>query len=143
MQVEFHEIGAVDEAALAYAVIVARHKHKWVLVRHKQRDTWEVPGGHKEQDEPITGTAARELQEETGATLFEVHPVCEYSVTRDGGNATFGRLFFGEVAELGELVESEIGEVALFDQLPGELTYPLIQPHLFGKVKTWLREGNK
>ena len=44
-----------------------RSNGKWVFCKHKERDTYEVPGGHREAGENILETAKRELQEETGA----------------------------------------------------------------------------
>lgn len=56
-----------------------------------------MPGGHREAGENILETAKRELQEETGATKFEIKPICVYSVTgktrvNDTGEETFGLL---------------------------------------------------
>ncbi len=139
MRVEFHPVGSIEEAALAYAVIAAKSENKWILVRHRQRLTWEIPGGRKEVDELIAETAARELREETGAKTFRLSPVCEYAVVMVGSSPSYGRLFYAEVDELGNLPESEIGQVVLMDDLPDDLTHPLIQPHLFDRVRTWLR----
>lgn len=140
MKVSFHAIDSVDEASLAYAVIVTRQSGQWVLVRHRQRETWEIPGGHREPGELPAATAARELREETGAIAFDLQPVCEYSVQREGQPASYGRLFYAEIWERGQLPPSEIGEVQLFPALPDGLTYPLIQPHLLTKVRAWLKE---
>ena len=43
-------------------------------------------------------------------------------------------MFYAEIKELGDLPESEIGEVKLFDALPEKLTYPEIQPYLYNIV---------
>lgn len=119
---------------LKFAVIAARYCGKWIFCRHKLRDTYEIPGGHREPGEDIKNTARRELQEETGATDFDLSPVCVYSVTQDGVT-TYGQLFFAEVYALGELPqEMEIKEIILADNLPEKLTYPAIQPHLFERV---------
>ncbi len=57
----------VDDALLKFAVIISKSDGKWVLCKHKERDTYEVPGGHREQNETIFETTEREIQEETGA----------------------------------------------------------------------------
>lgn len=135
MQTEFHLLDEIPDEELRFAVIAARYQGKWVLVRHKQRHTWEIPGGHREQGEAIAETAGRELREETGATAFSLRAVCEYSVTKVGAKPSYGRLYTAEVELFDQLPESEIGEMALFDDLPEQLTYPLIQPHLLRRVK--------
>lgn len=135
MKVSFHHIGEVAEENLKFAVIVAKYQGQLVLVRHRLRQTWEVPGGRREPAEPIEQTAHRELREETGATGFTLRAVCEYSVLRDGGVPSYGRLYLAEVADLGQLPESEIAEISYFDRLPPNLTYPDIQPHLVHRVE--------
>jgi len=123
---------------LKFAVIAARHQGKWIFCRHKLRDTYEIPGGHREPGEDINDAARRELQEETGAVDFALSQVCVYSVTLNEV-VTYGKLFFAEVYALGELPkETEIKEIILADTLPEKLTYPAIQPHLFEKVREGL-----
>lgn len=134
MRIDFFEIGIVNESELKYAVICAVYKDKWIYVRHQDRNTWEIPGGHREANEPIDVTASRELYEETGALKYTIIPVGDYSVTRENGSS-YGRLYFARIQELGKLPEMEIKEVALFEEMPENLTYPLIQPHLLQKVK--------
>lgn len=133
MKIGFYEIGEVDELNLKYAVICAAYKDKWVFVRHRDRKTWEIPGGRREVDEPIDHTALRELYEETGAVKQKMRAICDYSVTSEA-EKNYGRLYYAEIQELGTLPESEIGEIRLFQDMPENLTYPLIQPYLFQRV---------
>lgn len=131
--INFYELEEIENNKLLYAVIVAKYKEEWIFVKHKERDTWEVPGGHREVGENINDTASRELFEETGAVEYELKPICIYSVDSPDGKS-FGQLFYGEIKKLGKLPESEIGEVSFFNTQPENLTYPLIQPFLFEKV---------
>ena len=48
MRVEFSDIGQVDDKELKFAVISSSFQGKWLFVKHKQRDTWEIPSGHRE-----------------------------------------------------------------------------------------------
>ena len=45
----------------AESVIISRAQNKYVFCKHRSRDTWEVPGGHREAGENILDTAKREL----------------------------------------------------------------------------------
>lgn len=93
MIVKFYD--QVEDEKLKFAVIAARAEGKWVFCKHKARTTLEAPGGHREPGEPILDTARRELQEETGATAFDLQPVCVYSVTDPDnfdGAETYGLL---------------------------------------------------
>lgn len=135
MHTDIHQLGASKDEVLQFAVVMARFQGKWVFVKHKQRETWEIPGGRREPDESISQTAARELWEESGAKSFVLQPEFDYSVTRANGEGTsFGRVFSAEITEFAKLPESEIGQVALFADLPEQLTYPQIQPLLFQQV---------
>ena len=123
---------------LKFAVIISQSNGKWVFCKHKERDTYEVPGGHREAGEDIFETAKRELQEETGAIKFEIKPICVYSVTgktrvNDTGEETFGLLCFAEITEFAKELHSEMEKVVLMDELPENWTYPLIQPKLIEK----------
>lgn len=71
----------INDKLLKFAVIVAKANGKWVFCKHKERDTYEIPGGHRENHESILETAKLELQEETGAVNFNIKPICIYSVT--------------------------------------------------------------
>lgn len=127
----------VEHEKLKYAVILGRYEGKWVLCRHKDRTTWEIPGGHREQGESIEETARRELFEETGAIEAELTAVAAYCFS------DYGMLYFGEIKKLGPIPEdSEIEEIALMDKLPEHLTYPHIQPGLFFEVQKWLTMQN-
>ncbi len=142
-RVSFFDPDFVPEGELTYSVIVARYDGRWILVRHHDRNTWEIPGGHIEKDEIPFNAACRELTEETGARGFDLKCVATYSVTKDG-HTGFGRLFFAEITKHGTLAgNSEIAETILLDNLPDELTYPDIQPHLFRKVIEFVKNKGK
>lgn len=65
----------------------------------------------------------REIYEESGVTEAELLYPCDYLVHTSEGHAN-GAVFLAIVNELGELPESEMAEVGLFDLLPDNLTYP-------------------
>ncbi len=137
-KVKFYNISYVPGENLTYSVIVARYLGKWIYVRHSDRQTWEIAGGHIEPGESADFAAERELMEETGATKFKIECVATYSVEKEG-RMDFGRLYFADVTLLGPIPDiSEIAEILLLDSLPCDLTYPDIQPHLFNSVMEYL-----
>lgn len=132
MKVEFQDLLEGNDK-LKFVVIQASYNGKWIFVRHKDRNTWEIPGGHIEEKEDPNHAAERELMEETGALEYKLVPICNYSVEREGVKS-FGRLYFAEIKNLGELGGFEIAEIMLDDKLPDKLTYEDIILHLFHKV---------
>lgn len=127
----------IEDKLLKYAVIVSRCKGKWVFCKHRDRDTYECPGGTREPGENIDKTAARELWEETGAVNYRLQKICVYAV-ENSGNKNYGMLYYADIFDFGELPPLEIEKIVLFDDLPECWTYPLIQPHLLSKVKEFL-----
>ena len=122
-----------------YVIIVSRHMDKWVFCRQKDRDTWEIPGGHIEPGEAADDAAERELIEETGAVKYSIRLVSDVAVKHDENDEfRFSRLYYAEIEELGPLPGYEIEEVKLTDTIPEKLTYSEIQPVLFEKVKAEL-----
>ena len=78
----------VDDKLIKFAVIIAKTNGKWTFCKHKERDTFEFPGGHREEGETIDNAEKRELKEETGAMNFSIKPICVYSVTGNRVNTT-------------------------------------------------------
>lgn len=133
-EIKFYD--KVEDSLLKFAVIISKSNGKWVFCKHRERDTFEVPGGHRENCESILETAKRELYEETGAVQFEIKPICVYSVTAPDnfeGVETFGMLYYAEIFEIELELHSEIEKIFISDKLPENWTYPLIQPKLIEK----------
>ena len=109
VEVKFYDV--VEDELLKFAVIISKTAGKWVFCKHRERDTFEVPGGHREIGESILETARRELREET-----------------------FGMLYFADVLTFEE-IHSEIEKIWITDTLPDNWTYPLIQPRLIEEAQ--------
>ncbi len=123
-----------DDALLKFAVILSKYNGKWVFCKHKDRNTYEAPGGHREPGEDILSAAKRELYEETGAVDFDIKPVCVYAVNRESQVETqgesFGMLYTADIKRLEPELHSEIEKIIITRDLPVNWTYPLIQPEL-------------
>ncbi len=140
IEVNFYD--QMDDELLKFAVLIARTEGKWVFCKHRERDTYECPGGHRENGETIIETAIRELKEETGAIDFRIQPICVYSVKGKtkineeyNTDETFGMLFIAEIESFEEELHSEIESILITDRLIDNWTYPLIQPRLFEEIK--------
>ena len=100
-------------------VVVLFSADKLVLVRDERR-AWEFPGGHREGGESFRETAAREAHEEAGARITDVEYLGYY--TTPAGHVT--AIACAEVASFEGLGGRwEASEVALFDELPSDLSF--------------------
>ena len=138
IEVKFYD--QVADELLKFAVIISKTNGSLVFCKHKERDTYEIPGGHRENNESILETAERELNEETGALDFSVYPICVYSVTgknkvNETGEETYGMLFFADIKTFENELHSEMEKVLITDTLVENWTYPLIQPKLLAEAK--------
>jgi 8-oxo-dGTP diphosphatase len=122
--------GSVDDSKLTYVVMGARYRGEWIFVRHRERQSWEMPAGHIEPGEGPDRAAVRELYEEAGVVNSSLTVISDYSVSQ-GGKTAFGRLYYADVKELEPLPEHEIEEIKLSRELPSHLTYPEVQTLLF------------
>lgn len=131
----------INDDLLKFAVIIAKTNGKWVFCKHKDRDTFEVPGGHRETGETIVETAKRELREETGAIDFAITPVAVYSVkgktsvNKNSKEESYGMLFTADIISFENELHSEIEKILITDELIDNWTYPLIQPKLIEEAK--------
>ena len=135
-EVKFYD--SVDDQLLQFAVIIAKYNHKWIFCKHKNRNTLEIPGGHRETGETIIETAKRELYEETGALDFDIKPICVYSVIQSDnfdGKETFGMLFYADVKTFEKELHNEIEKIIFTEDLVENWTYPNIQPKLIEEAK--------
>lgn len=132
MKCEIYPLNSLKE--YKYVVIFSIYQGRLLLSRHKQRITWETQGGHIEPLESPYTAAGRELQEESGAEVFHLAPLCDYYAEDETSHAN-GMVFTARIEKLGPIPESEMAETALFETLPEQLTYPGITPVLYRFLK--------
>lgn len=137
LQCSIHPFGTL--APVKYVVVCTFFQGKLILSRHRERSTWETQGGHIEPGETALDAAKRELYEESGVRDARLYPVCDYLGVNPPRQAN-GTVFLAVAENLGRLPDSEMGEVALFDSLPENLTYPNVTPRLFAEAEKVLRQ---
>ena len=134
LSVNLYELGTVSDKELTRVVCVSQYNDKWVYSKHKERGTWEIPGGHIEEGETWKEAAIRELYEETGVTEVDIIPICLYKIS------TYGLLCYANIKKFDKLQNSEMEEIALFDNEPENLTYKDSHHLFFKTVKNKIKE---
>jgi len=109
--------------------IMALYREKWIFCKHKDRITWENPGGHIDEGETSLEAAKRELYEETGAIDFDIEPLCDYYIEGEIEDRFFQgnvQVYFANVYSLGGLpTGSEMELIEFFDFFPNNLRFPM------------------
>ena len=135
-EVKFYD--GAEDSLLKFVVIIAKTKDRFIFCKHQKRNTYELPGGHREPGEEILTAAKRELNEETGAVDFTITPICVYSVTETAetneSTETFGMLYIADIFSF-EPLHNEIETIILTDRFVDCWTYPLIQPVLLKEAQ--------
>jgi len=114
----------------AYAI--AFKDDKFLMVWHRGRNGWEMPGGHVEEGETSAQAAAREFLEEAG---YEIDIVA----VRDIGYCDVCAARLGikirEDCEMESKLFSELPEQLSFDREEYETTVPWARSMLEGNVQ--------
>jgi 8-oxo-dGTP diphosphatase len=104
-----------------FVYVIAFKDNKFIMVRHRERK-WEMPGGRLMKGETHEQAAVREFFEETGMSLELVSQV--RAKVPDGGKVFAG---FARDAITKKPSEWNIVEVREFDELPSDLSFPLVE----------------
>ena len=110
-----------------YVVIGARYRNQWIFVRHRERSTWEIPGGHIEDGETPEQAMLREAREELGIDVRDYWLSVERKFINVHGKEQHTFLFVAPAEVQGPLVLGEGQAMGWF--LQNELDATSIVPH--------------
>ena len=111
------ELGSNIYKPLLITFMAIRHENNFLLVHHRQRDSWELPGGHIEGAESARDCAVPELFEETGQRVehLDFRAVLKYRAEPDN-RIYYGTLYSGELSSPAPFRENEeILEITFWD----------------------------
>lgn len=133
--IKIEVVETYDKDLVKYVIIISRSQGKWVLCKHKERDTYEFPAGHIEDGESILEAAKRELYEETGAINYTIRQMFAFTSNQVNNgrcqpDGYFSVVYYSEITEFSRLPDFEMEKIELFDELPDNLTYSNVHPKL-------------
>lgn len=137
MEITSYSLSEVNYDEIKYVVMIAEYKENLVIIKHKNKELWELPGGKREEGEWLLKAASRELYEETGAIIFELIPYGIYLM-----NGSYGMNLYVNIGEIGPLPDYEIERIAFCSELPDDLAYGEIYHKMY---KDWneLKDKNE
>ncbi|OEH92110.1 RNA deprotection pyrophosphohydrolase [Bacillus solimangrovi] len=101
--------------------VICRYKDQWLLTRHKRRGV-EFPGGKVEEGEVAHEAAKREVLEETGGIVKNLHYIGQYSVSGKGGTIV-KNIYFAEIEKVeAQPTYYETNGPVLFSKLPNDFS---------------------
>ena len=103
--------------------VVPFEEGRLIMCKHLRRNAWEFPGGRREPGETPEACIRREAQEEAGILLKNLRPLGYYTMEH-AGRIKKASIYTAEVDGYAKRPDwSEMGEVALFESLPDDLSY--------------------
>lgn len=144
MYISFDE-KSVKDSDLQFVIMLCKYNEKIVLCKHKDRDTYECPGGRRENYETIIETAKRELYEETGAVEYNLKILSNIAIKGFDGvienkKTKYGCILLSKILKIEKMPKYEIDCIKFFKEIPNDWTYPEIEPVIFKKYVKELSE---
>lgn len=105
-----------------HVLTICKYKDKWLLTKHKTRGL-EFPGGNVEAGETARDAAIREVLEETGGIVEEIHYIAQYNVAGKR-ERIIKNVYFARIKELkNQSNYFETDGPVLVDKIPNNVRY--------------------
>ena len=97
------------------------YRDKLVLVYAKKRDSWEIPGGGRDDGESFDACVIREIKEETNMKVLELFPLgLDSYINSKTGDTSYAVRYAAKVKPYGDFVadaahDADITEIKLID----------------------------
>lgn len=99
MKVSFYE--SVAEHDLKFAVIISRYLKQWVFCKRKQRKTFEIPGGHRENGKALKHVQDVNCMKKRELLLIRLNVFATTELLRKlDQKSLFGTIFYAEIEKM-------------------------------------------
>ena len=71
VEVKFYD--NIADELLKFAVIISKTDNKWVFCKHKERETYEVPGGHREPEKVFLKQPKENYKKKQGQLILKLN----------------------------------------------------------------------
>lgn len=131
---ELDSFDSIRDIPVHAAGAVCFYGDKLVLVYAKKRESWEMPGGGREEGETFEECIIREIKEETNMKVSEVYPLGYETLTNtETGEHRYHVRFAAKVEPYGEFISDPDGDI---------MEIKLIDPKEYKKYFDWGERGD-
>ena len=109
------ELKRLRRAARNRVIVLARFGGGLILQRDELNALWMLPSCERQKGEDAPEAARRALGEAIGEAVFEVEPLCAFSVTEEDGKESGGLAF---AADVSDWPEQDASASRAFAQMP-------------------------